>query len=82
MLESLRMDGKRVIVTGAGRGLGRQMALHLADAGADIVCAARTRTQIAAVAEEIEAKGRRALIVPHRCQRLIASGRNGVADDR
>ncbi|MCY3733240.1 MAG: SDR family NAD(P)-dependent oxidoreductase [Chloroflexi bacterium] len=64
MLESLRMDGKRVIVTGAGRGLGRQMALHLADAGADIVCAARTRSQIAAVAAEIEAKGRQALVVP------------------
>ncbi len=64
MLESLRMDGKRVIVTGAGRGLGRQMALHLADAGADIVCAARTQSQIAGVAEEIEAKGRRALAIP------------------
>ena len=64
MLESLRMDGKRVIVTGAGRGLGRQMALHLADAGADIVCAARTQSQIAAVAKEIEAKGRRALVIP------------------
>ena len=64
MLESLRMDGRRVIVTGAGRGLGRQMALHLADAGADVVCAARTESQIAATAEEIEARGRRALIVP------------------
>ncbi len=64
MLESLRMDGKRVIVTGAGRGLGRQMALHLADAGADIVCAARTRSQIAAVAAEIEARGRRTLVIP------------------
>lgn len=64
MLESLRMDGKRAIVTGAGRGLGRQMALHLADAGADIVCAARTESQIAAVAAEIEAKGRQALVVP------------------
>ena len=64
MLESLRMDGKRVIVTGAGRGLGRQMALHLADAGADIVCAARTQSQIAAVAAEIEEKGRRALVIP------------------
>ncbi len=64
MLESLRMDGKRVIVTGAGRGLGRQMALHLAEAGADIACAARTRSQIAAVAEEIEALGRRALVIP------------------
>lgn len=64
MLESLRMDGKRVIVTGAGRGLGRQMALHLADAGADIVCAARTESEIASVAQEIEARGRKALVVP------------------
>ncbi|MYD53567.1 MAG: SDR family oxidoreductase [Chloroflexi bacterium] len=64
MLDSLRMDGKRVIVTGAGRGLGRQMALHLADAGADIICAARTQSQIAAVAKEIEAKGRQALVIP------------------
>ena len=40
------------------------MALHLADAGADIVCAARTHSQIAAVAEEIEARGRRALVIP------------------
>lgn len=64
MLESLRLDGRRVIVTGAGRGLGRQMALHLADAGADVVCAARTPEQIETVAEEIRSRGRRALVVP------------------
>ena len=40
------------------------MALHLADAGADIVCAARTKSQIDGVAAEIEAKGRRALVIP------------------
>lgn len=64
MLESLRLDGRRVIVTGAGRGLGRQMALHLADAGADVVCAARTPQQIETVAEEIRSRGRRALTIP------------------
>ena len=64
MLESLRLDGRRIIVTGAGRGLGRQMALHLADAGADVVCAARTPEQIEAVAEEIRSRGRRALVIP------------------
>ena len=64
MLESLRLDGRRVILTGAGRGLGRQMALHLADAGADIVCAARTPQQIETVAEEIRSRGRRALTIP------------------
>ncbi len=64
MLESLRLDGRRIIVTGAGRGLGRQMALHLAEAGADVVCAARTPEQIEAVAEEIRSRGRRALVIP------------------
>ena len=64
MLEALRMDGRKVIVTGAGRGLGRQMALHLADAGADIVCAARTREQIEATAEQIRSRGRDALVMP------------------
>ena len=64
MLESLRLDGRRVIVTGAGRGLGRQMALHLADAGADVVCAARTLEQIETVAEEIRSRGRSALTIP------------------
>ena len=64
MLESLRLDGRRIIVTGAGRGLGRQMALHLADAGADVVCAARTPEQIEAVAEEVRSRGRRALVIP------------------
>ena len=64
MLESLRLDGRRVIVTGSGRGLGRQMALHLADAGADVVCAARTREQIEETAEAIRSRGRRALVIP------------------
>ena len=64
LLDSLRLDGRRIIVTGAGRGLGRQMALHLAAAGADIACAARTREQIAATAAEIEALGRQALVIP------------------
>ena len=64
MLESLRLDGRRAIVTGAGRGLGREMALHLAAAGADIVCAARTLSQIEATAEEIRGLGREALVVP------------------
>ena len=46
VLERLKLNGKVAVVTGAGRGLGRQMALALADAGADIVCAARTAEQV------------------------------------
>lgn len=64
LLERLSMAGKKVVVTGAGRGLGRQMALSLAEAGADIVCAARTRAQIEDAAEEIRSRGREALVIP------------------
>ncbi len=64
MLERLRLDGRVAVVTGAGRGLGQQMALALAEAGADIVCASRTKDQIDATAEAVRALGRRALAVP------------------
>jgi NAD(P)-dependent dehydrogenase (short-subunit alcohol dehydrogenase family) len=64
VLERLRLDGKVAIVTGAGRGLGRQMALALADAGADVVCAARTAAQIERTAEDVRALGRRAAAQP------------------
>ena len=64
VLERLSLAGKRVIVTGAGRGLGRQIAFALADAGADIVCAARTVDEIEATAEAVRARGRRALALP------------------
>ncbi len=64
VLERFRLDGKAVVVTGAGRGLGQQMALALAEAGADVLCAARTPEQIEATAEAIRALGRRAIAVP------------------
>ncbi len=63
VLDRLRLDGKVAVVTGAGRGLGQQMALALAEAGADVVCASRTKEQIEATAEAVRATGRRALAV-------------------
>jgi len=63
VLDKLRLTDKVAIMTGAGRGLGRVMALALAEAGADIVAAARTQAQIDETAEMIRAKGRRCLAV-------------------
>jgi 7-alpha-hydroxysteroid dehydrogenase len=64
VLERFRVDGKVAIVTGAGRGIGAGCALALAEAGADVVLTARTEEQLRAVAEEVEAFGRRAVVVP------------------
>jgi 7-alpha-hydroxysteroid dehydrogenase len=61
ILERFRVDGKVALVTGAGRGIGRASALALAEAGADVVVAARTVEQIEDVADEIRAMGRRAI---------------------
>ena len=58
-----RLDGTVAVVTGAGRGLGAEIALALAEAGADVVLAARTGDQLAAVARHVGALGRRALPV-------------------
>ena len=64
MLERFRLDGKVAIVTGAGRGIGAATALALAEAGADVVLASRTREQLDGVAETARGFGRRALVVP------------------
>jgi 7-alpha-hydroxysteroid dehydrogenase len=62
--ERFRLDDQVAIVTGAGRGIGAATALALAEAGADVVLSARTEDQLLAVAEEVEALGRRAVVVP------------------
>ena len=57
---SFRLDGKRALVTGAGRGLGLAFAAALAEAGAHVTLAARTTDEIEAAAEAIRLPGGRA----------------------
>ena len=59
--ERLSLEGKSVVITGGGTGLGREMTLAMARAGADIVIAARRVEPIEGVAEEARALGRKAL---------------------
>ena len=54
---SFRLDGKRALVSGAGRGIGLAAAAALADAGAEVVLAARSGDEIDAAAAAIRAQG-------------------------
>jgi 7-alpha-hydroxysteroid dehydrogenase len=59
-----RLDGKYALVTGAGKGIGRGIALTFAKAGADVALVARTKDDLDAVAAEIGALGRSAVAIP------------------
>lgn len=58
------LTNKKAIVTGAGRGLGRALAVGLAQFGADVAVVARTQSELEITAREIEKQNRRALIYP------------------
>jgi 7-alpha-hydroxysteroid dehydrogenase len=78
ILDRFRVTGQAAVVTGAGRGIGAAAAIALAQAGADVLIAARTEDQLAKVALEIEAAGRRAVVVAADLSDLDAAA--GLAD--
>lgn len=58
------LAGRTAVITGASRGIGAAIALEFADAGADVVLAARSRTDLQKIADQIASRGRKAYIVP------------------
>jgi len=79
VLDSFKLDDKVVIVTGASSGLGVSFAQAFAEAGADVVLAARRADKMEDTAALVEAAGRTALsvvtdvAVPEQCQALVHS---------
>ena len=61
MHDQFRLDGKVAVVTGGGRGIGRGIALAMAECGADVVVTARRQEDVNAVQKEIEVLGQRSL---------------------
>ena len=59
----MNLKGRVALVTGASRGIGRAAALELAGRGADVALLATTRESLEQVAAEVEALGRRALVL-------------------
>ena len=58
------LTGKKALVTGASRGIGRAIAIAYAQAGADVALMSRSADSLADVAKEIEGYGRQALVLP------------------
>lgn len=79
ILDRFNMQGQVAVVTGAGRGLGRAIALAYAEAGADVVCSARTLEDVEKVADEVRAYGRRALALS--CDVTSAKDRQALIND-
>ena len=63
-IDRFSLQGKVALVTGASRGIGRAIAIGFAEAGADVAVAARTEEDLQTLAKEIDAAGRRALVIP------------------
>ncbi|MGB3438527.1 MAG: SDR family oxidoreductase [Actinophytocola sp.] len=82
ILDRFLVTDQVAVVTGAGRGIGAATAVALAEAGADVVLAARTASDLDEVAERVAAAGRRARAVPVDLSDVdAAAGLAGIAHD-
>ena len=76
VLDRFKLDGKRALVTGASRGLGLEMALALAEAGADVGITGRDEASLAEAATALRSRGRQVwtlrgdMSVPTECEAL------------
>jgi NAD(P)-dependent dehydrogenase (short-subunit alcohol dehydrogenase family) len=79
ILDRFRLDDRVAVVTGASSGLGLELALGLAQAGADLALGARRAERLAVAAKRVAGLGRRAVPVamdvalPEDCERLVAT---------
>src|SRR5206468_8716367 len=76
IFDRFRLTGKRLFITGGSRGLGREMALACADAGADVILVGRDLPSLEQTAEEIRGFGRQSFAIqgdvslPERCEEI------------
>ena len=76
IFDRFRLDGKRLFITGGSRGLGREMALAIADAGADVVLVGRDEASLQKTADDIRSLGRQAWTIagdigqPEQCESI------------
>lgn len=76
---SQSLSGKLALITGASRGLGREMALHLAGAGAHVIATARTQGGLEELDDEIKKRGGTATLVPMDLKDFDAIDRLGAS---
>ncbi len=88
VIDRFKLTGKRLFITGGSRGLGREMAVAIADAGADVILVGRDPASLEQTAGDIRALGRQAwtiaadMSVPADCERACQSAleRHGPID--
>lgn len=78
LVDKFRLDGKVAVITGSGKGIGRGIGLTFAEAGANVVFAARTEKDIQAAAEKAQAFGVQAIAMP--CDVMDDSQLQNLAD--